>query len=638
MFTVRKEEHNPILAPVKMNGWEDLATCNGCPIMVEDTMHMLYRAISEPDRMQATDLQNSTIGHVVFKDGLHPTDRRQLIFPEYEWEKYGCEDPRVTKLGDTYYIFYTALSTYPLGRDGIKLAVATTKDFKKILKKAPVTTFNSKAMAMFPDKINGKMTAILTTDTDAAHSKIAIAQFSSFKQMTDPAFWDAWYADIDSHAIDSLQRSDNDHVEVGAPPIKTDKGWLLIYSHIQEFFHGTPILGIEACLLDLKDPKKVLKRTTAPFIVPEEMYEKFGIVGNVTFPSGALVRGEYLDVYYGAADTTTCKATIRLNDLLEAMDDEKAYSHVVRYDKNPILIEDETHPWEALDVLNPGAIELGGMIRIAYRGMSFDNTSMIGYAATRDGVTIYERSPEPMYWPRTDNEAKKSGPTGYSGCEDPRLTKIGDRIYMLYTAYNGVEPPRVAISSISEDDFRQHRWKKWSKPSMLTPQGIDDKDACLFSEQIKGKYAILHRVSHHICLDYLPSLDFSKYTVMRCIEVMGPRRGMWDGEKVGIAGPPIKTDKGWLLLYHGVSHSSVYSVGAALLKIDDPTTVIARTVDPILVPTMEYELKGQVNNVVFPCGNVLRDDTIFIYYGGADSVVCVATASLSTILERLLWK
>ncbi|MEK7117485.1 MAG: glycosidase, partial [Patescibacteria group bacterium] len=115
-----------------------------------------------------------------------------------------------------------------------------------------------------------------------------------------------------------------------------------------------------------------------------------------------------------------------------------------------------------------------------------------------------------------------------------------------------------------------------------------------------------------------------------------PRRGMWDGAKVGIAAPPIKTKYGWLLLYHGVSWSTVYRVGAVLLDLKDPTTVLARTAVPLFEPEAEYEIKGVMPRVVFPCGLVARGDTAFMYYGAADSTVGVATFSIKEILKRLV--
>ena len=110
---------------------------------------------------------------------------------------------------------------------------------------------------------------------------------------------------------------------------------------------------------------------------------------------------------------------------------------------------------------------------------------------------------------------------------------------------------------------------------------------------------------------------------------------MWDGGKVGISAPPVKTKAGWFLLYHGVSWSTTYRVGAVLLDLEDPTVVKARTAIPLFEPETEYERKGVVPNVVFPCGLVVRAGTAFIYYGAADSVVGVATVKMSALLKMM---
>ena len=259
---------------------------------------------------------------------------------------------------------------------------------------------------------------------------------------------------------------------------------------------------------------------------------------------------------------------------------------------------------------------------------------MIGYAESKDGVSIDERLAEPIYIPREDFESKKVA-GGNSGCEDPRLVKIGKAIYMFYTAYDGIDPPRVAVTSISENDFLQKNWK-WEKPILISPPGFDDKDTCIFPEKINGKYFILHRVGEEICGDYLGSLDFKKETIRKCIRVLEPRINTWDSAKVGISTPPLKTKYGWLLLYHGISKShNTYRIGAALLDLKDPTTVLARTADPIFEPEKLYEKVGVINNVVFPCGMVEKDGLIYIYYGGADTVVGVATMELEIILRAL---
>ena len=227
----------------------------------------------------------------------------------------------------------------------------------------------------------------------------------------------------------------------------------------------------------------------------------------------------------------------------------------------------------------------------------------------------------------------KSHP-GNSGCEDPRITQIDDTLHMFYTAYDGVNPPVVAATSIAVKDFLKKQWN-WTTPTIVTPEGIDNKDACLFPERVKGHYMVFHRAHNHICLDPINSLAFVTDKVESFTPIVGPRTGMWDSQKVGIAAPPIKTKKGWLLFYHGVSDDSVYRVGVILLDLKDPTIVLARATDCIFEPETEYEKNGQVNQVVFPCGVVNRSGVIFMYYGGGDSVVGVATAKLEEILKAL---
>ena len=240
-----------------------------------------------------------------------------------------------------------------------------------------------------------------------------------------------------------------------------------------------------------------------------------------------------------------------------------------------------------------------------------------------------------MYVPRENFELKKVA-GGNSGCEDPRLTKIGKTIYMCYTAFDGIGPPRVAVTSISEKDFLQKNWQ-WEKPILITPAGFDDKDTCIFPDKTKGKYYILHRVGDEICGDHLKSLNFKNQAITKCIRIIGPRVNTWDSLKVGISAPPIKTKYGWLLLYHGISkNSKTYRIGAVLLDLNDPAIVLARTADPIFEPEEPYEKVGIVNNVVFPCGMTEKNGLLYLYYGGADTVVGVATIELDILLRALM--
>ena len=636
MFVIKRTEDNPILVPTRDHHWEASATFNMSPVKRGRSIYGLYRAISSKDSLRTPD-QISTIGIAKSSDGLHFEDRRQFIKPSEGWERFGCEDPRVTFFEGRYYIFYTALSMYPFRAEGIKVAVAVTRDLKSVNERHLVTPFNAKAMTLFPERIDGKVTAIFSAHTDSPPAKMAIVQTKSVNDLWSPAFWEKWHGEIDKHVVDP-RRTPQDHVEVGAAPIKTKHGWLLIYSHIEHYFsseNARPQFGIEAVLLDLKDPRKIIGRTRGPFLVPEEPYELSGHVSNIVFPSGALLKDETLTIYYGASDTTTCSARVNVDDLVSTISATTGLRYrFQRFEGNPIITPDHNHSWESKATFNPAAVQLGGRIHILYRALSNDNTSTIGYAASVDGVKITERLSEPVYVPREDFETKKIEGVN-SGCEDPRISKIGRDLYMCYTAYDGVGPPRVAVTSIREKDFLSRRWS-WSKAELITPKGIDDKDACIFPEKIGGKYLIFHRIGTDICADFLKSLDFKKEVVNKCIRVFGPRLGMWDSSKVGITAPPVRTKRGWILLYHAIAKDHhTYRIGAVLLDPKDPTIVLSRSTDPILEPEQPYEKEGIVNNVVFPCGMIVRDGLLYIYYGGADKVVGVAVMELDILMLSL---
>jgi beta-1,2-mannobiose phosphorylase / 1,2-beta-oligomannan phosphorylase len=631
MFYVKRSKHNPILAPLIENPWENSAVFNGCPVKNGRKIDIVYRAISEKKNVGGNEMNLSVIGHATSSDGARFKERRELILPEMDWEEFGCEDPRITKMDGKYYIFYTALSKFPFEAAGIKVAVAISKDLKKIDEKHLVTPFNAKAMALFPEKIDGKFTAVVTINTDSPPSKICIIQFKKESDMWSPKYWEKFYSEMDKHEI-KLTRGDSDHVEIGAPPIKTKDGWLFVYSHIQNYYTEKKVFGFEAFLTDLDDPQKVIKRTSESFFTPEANYELHGQVDNIVFPSGAMVIGDNLRIFYGAADTTCAFAEVNLELLLNAMDKERMAKIVQRYPGNPILGPDPQTKWRAKAIFNPAAIDLKGKIHILYRAMSEDNTSYVGYASTKNGFDIVEELPDPIYWPRAEFEGK-GVPGGNTGCEDPRVVKIDKKIYIFYTAYNGVDSPKVAISSIDVKDFLNKEWN-WSEPIIVSPEKEWDKDACVIPKKIKGKYFMIHRLGSSMCVDYMDSLDFSKERVQEYIKLMSPREGMWDSFRIGLSTPPIETKKGWLIFYHGVNNG-VYKLGAALLDKKNPENLIARTSYHIMEPEMDYELRGQVNRVVFPCGAVERKGVIYIYYGGADSYLGIATVKLKDVLKML---
>ncbi len=632
MFDIRRSPDNPVLAPNPENSWEAQAAFNPSVVETDGKIHVCYRAVSSVEERNGIRGEWSSIGYATSRDGIRFEGRRELIAPEKEWEKYGVEDPRITKFEGAYYIFYTALSRYPFSAEGIKIGVAATKDFQTF-EKHPVTPFNAKAMALFPERVNGKIAAVLTVHTDRPPAKVCLALFDNVEDIWSESYWTEWYKNLDAHAI-PIERGEKDHFEVGAVPVHTDEGWLLFYSYIYNYFSPPPTFGVEAVLLDLRDPRKIIGQVGRPFIVPQEDYERYGKVPNIIFPSGAIARKSMLYLYYGAADTSSCLAAFKTKDLIEQLLMAKR-REFVRYEGNPIISPIAEHAWESKAAFNPGALYENGKVHILYRAMGEDNTSVMGYAASMDGVHITERLASPVFEPREDFE-KKQVPGGNSGCEDPRLTKIGDRVYMCYTAFDGKDPPRVAFTSIAAKDFLEKKWN-WAKSILISPPGADDKDAALFPKKINGKFAILHRLGTAIWLDYRDDLEFKDGAFLGGEIVMNPRETPWDSKRIGIAGPPIETKEGWLLIYHGISkRTSHYHVRAALLDLKNPAKVLYRLHDPILEPKMLYEKEGVVPNVVFPCGTVVIGDKVFTYYGGADKVVGVATTGFHDLLGALV--
>lgn len=637
MFVIRREPHNPILAPQRDRPWEALATYNPSAVRTSDGVRIYYRALGDPDALQTPMPGLSTIGTAFAEDGVHFHSRRQVLAPEEAWDMFGCEDPRVSFFEGRWYCFYTALGGYPFGPDNIKVALAIGDSPEHFTERHLITPFNAKAATLFPSRIDGDIVMLLTAHTDwtAEHPRptIALARAKKIEEFFEPEYWQGWQEHLADHALPELRREEADHIEVGASPLLTKAGWLLVYCYIQRYYEGNKrIFSIEAGLFDRANPQKLISRTES-ILVPQEFYEEYGLVPDIVFPTSVTVTDDgELDIWYGAADTVCAKASVKLHGLLRALDPERPARTFIRAPQNPIL-SPQGDGFESRVVLNAAAIELNGVIYLLYRAMDKANTSTIGLAVTKDGVSITERLPEPIYVPREDFEQKKGSQTGNSGCEDPRIVRIGDVLYMTYTAYDGVHSPKGAVSSIGVDDFLARNWRAWSAPLLLTPDNVDDKDLALLPERIDGNFLLYHRVNNQICTDLLPDLASGK-RVSRCIEIIGPRLGMWDGMKVGTAAPPIKVDNNWLMVYHGVSRHSTYRLGAVLLD-SAGTTVIARTADPIFEPLEKYEREGEVKNVVFSCGAVVRSDQLFLYYGAADKVLGVAVGSISHIIDAL---
>ena len=323
-----------------------------------------------------------------------------------------------------------------------------------------------------------------------------------------------------------------------------------------------------------------------------------------------------------------------------------------KYESNPIIEPRTENFWEMKATFNPAAIAVDGKIYLLYRAIGGNDVSTLGCAVSRDGITIDER-PDTLAFEHWSGKVALrtavqkidycSGGGWAGGSEDPRLTLIDEdgRIYLTYVAFDGWGSVRIALSSIKKDDFVDQRWR-WSDPVLISPPGEIHKSWVLFPEKINGKYAILHGVTPNVLIEYVDSLDFDEGTFIKSSRPSNDkvelRKGVWDSRVRGAGPPPIKTKLGWLLLYHAMDarDPNRYKLGAMILDLNDPTKILYRSSVPVLEPEEWYENTGWKSGVIYSCGAVVKDGELYVYYGGADSVVCVAVANLDHFLDELV--
>ncbi len=287
-----------------------------------------------------------------------------------------------------------------------------------------------------------------------------------------------------------------------------------------------------------------------------------------------------------------------------------------RFLQNPILKPKKENFWESKLVFNPAAVYHNGLVHLLYRAVGDDNISRIGYAISSNGYEFL-RLDKPVFIPRGILESK--------GCEDPRLVSLDNRFYATYTSYS-THGVRVSLAST-------HNFIQWKRYGIVLPD-IDTKDAVLFPEKINGKYVMYHRPMdppRSIWIAF--SEDLIHWQDSK--KVIEPVVGRWDGVGIGAASPPVKTAKGWLLIYHGVDKEPVYRLGVALFALENPSSLVSRYSEPILEPEEDYELHGEVNEVVFATGICEIENKYYIYYGAADKVICGATIEKDPLLSLL---
>lgn len=299
---------------------------------------------------------------------------------------------------------------------------------------------------------------------------------------------------------------------------------------------------------------------------------------------------------------------------------------LMRSTANPIMLPDPASDWETYNVFNPAVIHYNGLFHMHYRAQGLDWVSRIGYAVSSDGIH-WNRMRKPVLEPKDETDSR--------GIEDPRVTEIEGRFYMAYTAYGsaylGKGEPTHLGGGVLPMIARSDNLIDWERLGPLVT-GEDNKDHVLFPRRINGKYIAFHRRAPQVWLAESPDLLHWPLNSMRPIFAPRPENG-WDSFRVGAGGVPIETEHGWLIIYHAYDPSHTYRLGACLLDLENPSVVIHRPKEFILEPRELWEIRGDVPNVVFSCANPVVNGRVYVYYGGADHMIGLATSDLGELLD-----
>jgi predicted GH43/DUF377 family glycosyl hydrolase len=330
-----------------------------------------------------------------------------------------------------------------------------------------------------------------------------------------------------------------------------------------------------------------------------------------------------------------------------------------RYEGNPILHPNPANQWENLAVFNPAAWydEDKKQVLLLYRAAEAhpEYKCYFGLAVSSDGYHFERISEKPVFNPSIDG-------FNASTVQDPRMVKMGEYFYITYACRffpfgqfwmseenrykHPVCPPDfprvIRTNATSTGLLITKDFKSYIRAGRLTDPILDDRDVILFPEKINGKYVMMHRPLEWVGEKY--GTEFPAIWISTSDDLLGFRKSKllagtkyeWECGKIGINTPPVKTRHGWLTIYHAVGSDKYYRLGALLLDLQDPTKVLARTRDWIMQPEEDYEIDGYYKGCVFPCGKVVIDRTLFVYYGAADKYVGLATCRLQELLDYLL--
>jgi len=595
----KKYEKNPILSP-KGSGFEYSGVFNPSAILEDDIIYMFYRAQDERGQ--------SSIGLARSEDGINFTRSPEpVIAPEYDYElPGGCEDPRIVKTGDTYYITYTGYS-----HKGTPSCLAMSKDMINWEKFGPIVPY--KSAAIINEKINGKYWLYFgDSNIWVAHS-------------TDMINWEV----IEEPVMRPRKGYfDEGLVEPGPPPVITEDGILLIYNgnipkeramemgkkegreKVREYATGWALFSIE-------DPTKVIARCDEPFLTATEDFEMYGQVGDVVFSEGLVKKDGKSYLYYGCADTYIGVAISKQTWKEPAFMTQS--SRILKINKKILYPQGED--FERDRVYNPAAIVKGDTIYMIYRAEgSGTGTGAFGLAESGDGLNFIRYDKNPIFVPEHKFEK--------GGCEDPRIVKFEGIYYLFYAGNESKTPGNICLAT-SEDLIH---WKKhgeilqpeydWEEAQIKAPAPVPLK--------INGKYWMYYQGEREawkakIGLAY--SEDLIHWTQALEKPVMIPRKGYFDsrGTEPGVA---VVIDKGIFLIYNGWGGDStnINKAGWALFSKENPAELIARCSSPIISLPHDH---------VFAESLVKFENKWYLYYGVADKWIEGIIVDLEEILDEV---
>ncbi len=419
--------------------------------------------------------------------------------------------------------------------------------------------------------------------------------------------------------------------------IKISEGILILYNaSVKE--NGNFKMQIGACLFSANNPSNIIWRSNEPLFEHEsdKQYEC----------KGAIFDKNQIFTYWTDGENTL---VFSFYDPFSENFGLHSNKQLKRHHKNPIISPSKKDGWRTEGTFNPTAAILGGKIHLVYRTIGSDGVSRFGYARTDDGINISENYDKPIFAmqePRSGiPESEKRYdlimyPSGgsWGGSEDPKMVMIGDKVYITFNSFEGWDSIRIGLITLDKKDFKNKKWN-WTGPLLISPPKEVHKNWALFPEKINGKFAIIHSISPKVQIEYVKNLEdlaTGKQKIKSVWVSNGGPKQSWDTYLRGVGPAPVRTEEGWLVFYHATNKvkRDGYALGAMLLDLENPEKIIARSSVPILLPDMWYENEWKPG-IVYACGSVVKDNTIYVYYGGGDKYVCVATAPLEKFLKDL---